>query len=167
MEAEYKNEAMLLITEKVRPHRNDITKLRDLSVLVAFVTTIFGFAVTSMNGALDFTFENDNKAAGYSKEVLGGDSTIKTKNYDSLYVNDSNYKKKVDNFYNGTVKKKEKQRNGLVKFIGIMILASGGACAAMAQFRLKKYDTALDEFKSNIDSRVKLKSLLVDIINKR
>lgn len=42
----------------------------------------------------------------------------------------------------------------------------GGIWIAQTQTRLKKYDSALEDFKSHIDSRVKLKALLLDIINK-
>jgi|GEM_PF-4852323 len=163
-EAEYKNEASLLLAEKVKPRRNKITQLRDLSIFAAFIMAIVGFAITSINGFLDFSYENDNGAIQYSREVLQNDSMIKTINYDSLYLNDSSQKKKVDNYYTNTIKKSEKKRNSMYKFMGLFIIGFGGVLIAQLQMRLKRYDTALEEFKSYIDSRIKLKSLLLDII---
>ena len=48
--------------------------------------------------------------------------------------------------------------------MGLFIIGFGGVLIAQIQMRLKRYDTTLEEFKSYIDSRVKLKSLLLDII---
>lgn len=165
-EVEYKNEASLLLSEKVKPRRNKITQLRDLSAVATFFMAVVGFSMTSMSGFLDFTYENDNDAVRYSKDFLEKDSTIKTKNHDSLYFNDTNYKKKVDNYYTNTIKKEEKKRNGIYKLIGVFMIGFGGVLIARIQMKLKRYDTNLDEFKSHIDSRVKLKSLLLDIITK-
>lgn len=119
-EQEFKNEASILLTEKIKTRRGQITYLRDISILGTVGLAILSFIITSTNGFLDFSYENDKGAIEYSKDALSNDSTIKAKNYDSLYLKDANYKKKIVTITQQLLKKKKKREILYINFLDFL-----------------------------------------------